>query len=127
MVTIEALLPNSRHLLKEGMAAEVTLTLAHVADALLVPSSVIFARAGENFVYVVNEKGEAKERQVEVGVEHESRTEITKGLKQGERIVEDGTLSLADGVIIKGEGTKSGASNDKVETGKAKGKSDKGD
>ena len=79
---------------------DVTLTLHRASDALLVSSSSVFARAGENFVYVVSGEGEAKERQVELGTERDGKTEVTKGLREGERVVVDGTLSLADGSKI---------------------------
>lgn len=127
MVTIEALVPNSKHELKEGMAVEVTLTLKRENDALLVPASAVFARAGENYVYVVDEKGEAKERQIEVGTEDEGKSQVLKGLKPGERIVADGTLSLADGANIKGEGAKTDGKDQRAVPSKAAGKAGKGD
>ena len=101
MIPIELLVPNPDHQLKKGMAADVALSLDRVEDALLVPASAVFSRVGETYVYVVGPEDEARERLVEVGAESGDKVQILKGLKESERVVVDGTLSLADGAEVK--------------------------
>ena len=83
------------------MTADVTIALSEKEQVLLVPSTAVFSRVGETYVYVVTDAGEARERRIEVGLEGDGRIQVVKGLREGESIVADGTLSLADGVKIR--------------------------
>lgn len=101
MVRLELILPNRSHKLLVGGAVDVELTLAGGAENLLVPTTAIFSRAGESYVYVVGSDGTAKERRIDVGNEDGGQSEVLTGLKLGEQVVADGTMSLADGTKVR--------------------------
>jgi len=85
--------------LAQGMAVDALLRTRRPAHGLFIPSRAIFAREGEHYVYVIRDE-EAHEQAVEVGVERGEETEVTRGLRAGERVVRDGSLSLADGAKV---------------------------
>ena len=64
-------------------------------DALVVPSIAIMDPSGEQpVVYVVNDSNRSNLRKVRSGVVANGLTEITSGLKEGERVVIVGQLNL---------------------------------
>ena len=95
----EVWINDSQHRLAQGMAVDAVLRTRHSGHGLFVPSRAIFAREGEHYVYVIRDE-EAHEQAVEVGAERGEETEVTRGLKEGERVVRDGSLSLADGAKV---------------------------
>jgi len=66
-------------------------------DALVVPSIAVMDPSGEQpVVYVVNDSNRANLRKVRSGVVANGLTEITSGLKEGERVVTVGLLNLKE-------------------------------
>lgn len=66
-------------------------------DVLAVPSISIMNPSGEQAaVFVVNDSDRANERKVHVGVVVDAMTEITSGLKAGEKVVTVGQLYLKE-------------------------------
>jgi HlyD family secretion protein len=101
LLPIELFVPNEAARLADGMAAEVALKVDRPGESLLVPATAVFGRAGESYVYVVDAENKAHERLVETGTEAKGMVEIRSGLKLGERVVADGTISIADGVEVR--------------------------
>jgi membrane fusion protein (multidrug efflux system) len=95
---VRAEIPNSDGALKPGMFMTVTLQ-GDVLPAQLVPEAAIVPEQGRAFVFVI-EDGVAHRREVGVGRRRPGEVEITKGLKEGERIVVDGTQNLRDGAKV---------------------------
>lgn len=95
----EVWISDPQHRLAQGMAVDAVLRRSHAGSGLFVPSRALFAREGEQYVYVIR-GDEAHEQAVEVGIERGEETEITKGLREGDRVVRDGSLSLADGAKV---------------------------
>ena len=125
LLPIEVWIWDPRHRLAEGMAVNARLLVGSRSGRLFVPTSAIFSREGERFVYVVTAKKEedqgekpgekeeeahdgkaaepeqaVREQKVETGREQGEETEVVSGLKEGEQVVRDGSLSLADGAPI---------------------------
>jgi len=100
LIPIELLVPNDGNRLAAGMAAEVKLSLEQPGDVLLIPTSAVFSRAGERHVYVLDADSKAEERLVETGAETGDSLEVRSGLAEGERIIADGTFSIADGAEV---------------------------
>ena len=66
-------------------------------DALVVPSIAVMDPSGEQpVIYVVNDSNRANLRKVSSGVVANGLTEITSGLKEGERVVIVGQLNLKE-------------------------------
>ena len=86
---------NPNHRLKKDMYVTATVRAGAVENALLVPDAAVL-RDTENqpFVYVQTTGNQFARRLVTVGDSFEGRTQITSGLKAGERVVGDGGVFL---------------------------------
>lgn len=90
-VTIRIEVNNSERKLLPGMYVRVTIERASVPQALLVPEQAIQRNMnGDPQVYVVNAKGGADIRAVELGQQYEQFYLINKGLKAGDKVVVEG-------------------------------------
>lgn len=90
-VTIRIEVNNSERKLLPGMYVRVTIERASVPQALLVPEQAIQRNMnGDPQVYVVNAKGGADVRSVELGQQYEQSYLINKGLKAGDKVVVEG-------------------------------------
>lgn len=90
-VTIRIEVNNSERKLLPGMYVRVTIERASVPQALLVPEQAIQRNMnGDPQVYVVNAKGSADIRAIELGQQYEQFYLINKGLKAGDKVVVEG-------------------------------------
>jgi RND family efflux transporter MFP subunit len=80
--------------IKPGMHAEVEVAAEIYEGRLLVPQEAVLVRGGRKLVFVV-EKGLAKWKYIETGLENERYVEILKGVSEGEKVIVDGHLTLA--------------------------------
>jgi membrane fusion protein, heavy metal efflux system len=83
--------------LKKDMYVTATVSAGTIANALTVPDSAVL-RDTENqpFVYVQSsaKQNQFARRLVQLGDSHGGRTQLTSGVKEGERVVGDGSLFL---------------------------------
>ena len=83
--------------LKKDMYVTATVSAGAIANALTVPDAAVL-RDSENqpFVYVQSstKQNEFARRLVQLGDSHGGRTQITSGVKEGERVIGDGSLFL---------------------------------
>jgi multidrug efflux pump subunit AcrA (membrane-fusion protein) len=75
-------------------------------NAILIPQSIISENAaGEQYVYIINNKSEnkanAKQVIVETGKTQGDNIEILSGLENGNEIIDEGARSVKDGQEIK--------------------------
>lgn len=86
---------NPRDLLKKDLFVEAVIHTTTQRHVLAVPVSALL-RTTENqpFVYVEVQPGKFGQRLISAGDERDGRTEVTSGLKEGERIVSEGSLFL---------------------------------
>jgi len=90
-VTIRIEVNNPERKLLPGMYVRVTIERASVPQALLVPEQAIQRNMnGDPQVYVVNAKGGADIRSVELGQQYQQSYLINKGLKAGDKVVVEG-------------------------------------
>ena len=85
--------------LKPGMFADVTLSSAS-RKALTVPTEAVI-RTGSRIVVVVADGDRFRPETVEAGMEAGGRTEILKGLKEGERVVASGQFLIDSEASLK--------------------------
>ena len=97
-VTVRALLPNPRGLLKPGMFLTVRLSRGEV-DALLVPEQALVPEQGDVFVFVVQGESAAK-RKIRLGQRRVGDVQVVEGLAPGELVVTEGTQKLRDGAAV---------------------------
>jgi cobalt-zinc-cadmium efflux system membrane fusion protein len=81
--------------LKKDMYVTATVQAGAIREALVVPDTAVL-RDTENqpFVYVQSGSNQFARRLVKVGESQGGRTQVTDGLKEGERVVGDGSLFL---------------------------------
>jgi cobalt-zinc-cadmium efflux system membrane fusion protein len=87
--------PNPGLKLKKDMYVNATVQAGKISDALTVPDAAVL-RDTENqpFVYALTAANQFSRQSVTVGDSHNGRTQITSGLKPGQRIAGDGSLFL---------------------------------
>ncbi len=92
-VDVRVVVQNPGNLLKKQMYVRVRIEAQQESTGLLVPVSAIL-RDDENlpFVYVADRDGSFARRHVTLGYRSGDRTDISEGLKAGDRIVIDGAL-----------------------------------
>ena len=88
--------------LRPGMSANVDVRVAEKENLVSLPTNVIVGRGTKRTVYVVDEKGFARERQVQVGLTSWERSEIITGVNEGQQVISSlNAKDLADGVLVK--------------------------
>ena len=98
---VKARIPNSDAKLRGGMFAGLDLTLQTRESAIVIPEPAVMSN-GDNFsVFVVDEKGNAQVRAIEVGLRLPGRLEVLKGLNPGDKVVVEGTQKLRPGAPVK--------------------------
>lgn len=74
-------------------------------SALVVPARLIQENAqGESFIFVVNQENEGDYsvlRYIEVGMTYNGVTEVTKGLNEGDLIIDKGSRNVSDNQLIR--------------------------
>ena len=86
---------NKGEKLKKDMYCTVSVTAGEIQNAIAVPdASVLRDDENEPFVYVVSGSNQFSRRHVSIGLSESGKTQVTKGLAPGEKVVGDGSLFL---------------------------------
>ncbi|MFO0666693.1 MAG: efflux RND transporter periplasmic adaptor subunit [Polyangiaceae bacterium] len=97
-VVVEAAVDNADRQLAPGMFAEVELSLGE-EKTTVVPTGAIIARESLSHLFVV-EDGRAVERVVAVGPTKEGLVAITRGVKDGEKVILSPPPELSNGTYV---------------------------
>lgn len=100
-IPIRIRLANSSGQLRPNVFARVRFRLASSGAELVVGSSAIVSDGEKQYVYVEEGPGHFVRRLVTVGATHEGHTAILSGLRQGERVVEEGAVLLDNQIAVK--------------------------
>lgn len=120
-VTIRIEVTNPERKLLPGMYVRVNIERASVPQALLVPEQAIQRNMnGDPQVYVVNAKGGADVRSVELGQQYEQFYLITKGLKAGDKVVVEGIERIQPNQKLAISAWKAASTKNTVKQGDAK-------
>ena len=93
--------PNPNGLLRPGQFVRVVLKGAVRPKAVTVPQRAVLEGPQGKFVYVVDEKGTAQARPVQVGAWSGDQWLVTDGLQGGERVIVDGVMKIGPGAPVK--------------------------
>lgn len=96
-----AQLPNAAGLMRPGQFVRVTLKGAQRPAAVLVPQRAVLEGPAGKFVYLVNDKGAAEPRPVQVGDWAGESWIISAGLKAGDKVIVDGVMKIGPGAPVK--------------------------
>ncbi len=72
--------------LRVGLRGQVTVVLETVKDVLEVPTAALVTKEGKTFVWLV-ENGQAKRRDVTIGLESSTDAQVTDGLSLADRVI----------------------------------------
>jgi HlyD family secretion protein len=94
-VWVEADNPGER--LRAGQSVRVSIVAATIDGAILIPASALLPNAeGETIVLVVDDKGIAHEKVVQIGVREPEMFQVVAGVEPGERVITEGGVGLED-------------------------------
>lgn len=99
-ILMKAILPNAEEKLTPGQFLNVSLRLATLEKAVVVPNEAVQQGAEGNFVFVAKDDSSVEIRKVETAASNAGVTAIAKGLQDGETVVTDGQLRLTPGAKI---------------------------
>ena len=91
--------PDWRHWPKTGALATIEVPRA-AGRMVLVPERALVAIDGKNYVWTVDEKDRARRKRVEVSARLPGSAAISKGLRNGEKVVVSGSDLLAEGTRV---------------------------
>lgn len=99
-VLVRAAVPNPSGRLKGGMFAKGRIITGTRPSTVVIPADAVWRRAGQpSYVYLVDQN-RARRREVKLGLEQPQGFEIASGLNDGEVVVAEQNLELADGVNL---------------------------
>ena len=93
-LTIEAVFPNSKGLLRPGLFVKTRILLSTYPNAVMVPQRSVFQLQNLTQVFTVSDSSTLKVNIVETGPKVGDAWVITKGLKAGDKVAVIGTASL---------------------------------
>jgi membrane fusion protein (multidrug efflux system) len=96
-----AVIPNPDRRVRPGQFVRVTLRGAQHVQALAVPQRAVLEGPQGKMVLVVDDKGMAQPRPVQVGNWAGEEWVISEGLKPGERVIVDGVVKARPGAPVK--------------------------
>jgi len=98
---VRAELPNSDGRLKPGEFVRVILKGATRPNALTVPQRAVLEGPQGKFVYIVDEKGTAQPRPIDVGDWAGDAWIINKGVQPGDKVIVEGLMRLGPGAPVR--------------------------
>ncbi|ASK28165.1 efflux transporter periplasmic adaptor subunit [Neisseria chenwenguii] len=90
-VSLRATIPNDDNVLLPGLYVRVVINQADIANAFVVPQQAV-TRGKQDTVLIVNAQGGMEPRVVTVAQQKGSDWIITGGLKEGDKVIVDGTM-----------------------------------
>ena len=105
-IRLKALFDNAKRQLWPGQFVNLSITLALMKNAVVVPSQALQTGQKGQFVFVVKQDATAEIRPVVTGPVAKGMTVVEKGLQPGEQVVIDGQMRVIPGgkVEIKNQG-----------------------
>ena len=99
-IGVRALNDNTDGRLRPGSFVRVNLELAHVPDALMIPTEALIPDIQGQKVLLVK-GGKAVSARVETGIRTNNEVQLTAGVQAGDTVITTGLLQLRDGMPVK--------------------------
>jgi membrane fusion protein (multidrug efflux system) len=99
-IQIQALFPNPDNILRPGQFGRVRATVDTLKNAVVIPQRAVADVQGQYQVAVVGADNKVEIRTVEMGEKTGTDWVVTKGLKDGERIVAEGLQKIRNGMTV---------------------------
>jgi multidrug efflux system membrane fusion protein len=104
-INVQAVITDTKKLLRPGMYARVSVTLPQTAELLIPETAITYNAYGESvFSVYTDEAGvqKVKRESIKVGERRDGWAVVDKGLDDGAQVVTSGQLKLHDGVAVEG-------------------------
>jgi len=98
-ITVRALVPNPKRLLRPGMFLTVSLERRDVT-ALMVPEQAIVPEQSRQFVLTLDGNHVVEKREVRTGRRRPGQVEVLSGLQEGELVIAEGTQKARPGSAV---------------------------
>lgn len=99
-IQMKALLENRDEQLTPGQFLQVSLVLATLSNAVVVPTEAVQQGPDGNFLFVVRPDNTVEPRKIEVSASYRGLSAIGQGVASDETVVTDGQLRLAPGSLV---------------------------
>ncbi|MCB0718487.1 MAG: HlyD family efflux transporter periplasmic adaptor subunit [Bacteroidetes bacterium] len=86
--------------IRRGQTIRFRLEMSDPAEALLIPRGGFLQTTGGSWVFVVDEDGTARRRDIQVGRQNPQVVEVIEGLEPGERVITSSYESFGDADIL---------------------------
>ncbi|KIC47491.1 hypothetical protein RA28_00695 [Ruegeria sp. ANG-S4] len=100
-IELRASFDNPEGVLIPGQFVSVGLTGSDDLKVLTVPRNAVQFDKQGYFVFLVDDQSKANRRNIEIGTQTSTKTEVTNGLTQGDRVVVQGLQKIHDGLVVK--------------------------
>ena len=100
MIELRATFENAQVRLWPGLYVNVVISLTTRPQVVVVPNQAVQTGQNDKYVFVIKTDKTAEMRPVTCGLATDTETEITGGLKAGERVATDGLVRLAPGTKV---------------------------
>ncbi|STO54024.1 macrolide transporter subunit, membrane fusion protein (MFP) component [Canicola haemoglobinophilus] len=81
------IIDNQDQKLRLGMTTQNTISITEVQNALVIPTITLQKQNHAYFVNVLNNDNQVEQREVEIGLNDDTYSEILSGLKEGEKVI----------------------------------------
>lgn len=99
-ITVKAEFQNDKGVIWPGQSANVTVRFISDQKNIIVPTVAVRPGADGYFVYTVDDKSKLHATKVQVARANGDSTAIASGLKEGDHVVVEGQVQLADGQTV---------------------------
>ncbi len=101
-IRLRSVFPNPDKQLLPGLFVRASIEGLATSKAITVPQkSVQISQGGMRHVWVVTSDNKAQKRTVQTGLAYDNRWIIESGLKDGDKVVVEGTMTLKEGASVK--------------------------
>ncbi len=100
---VEIKIPNKDHALKANLLAIVKIIDYQNPDVVTLPTKLIQRTNGDDFVYLVENKGEdkvARRAEIKTGATYDGETEILSGIAAGDLVINEGAHDVSNGSLL---------------------------
>ena len=110
-IKVRVSFPNASGNLRIGMNSNLKVLKKSTGEVLVIPFQAVTEQLGEFTVFILGDSNKVDQRNITLGAKFNANIVVTKGLKEGEVIVNEGVQNLRNGVTVNPDATKKIVSN----------------
>lgn len=99
-IAFRALFPNNNQLLRNGQSGKIQMDIP-LEDALIIPQKATFELQGQKYIFVVDDNGIARSKQINIAYELPDIYIVRSGLSAKDKFLLEGLQKVKDGDTVK--------------------------